>query len=223
MKAVGCYRHAGPGLEGLWPRSGKGHPPQPRLLSENGSSYIAADLVAKLLDGQNMTHIRSAPYHPMTQGKIERWHQTLKNRILLENYYLRGDLEAQITAFVTNYNNLRYHEGIGNSMPETDANLTKFDLCPVNVVAVDAAGHDVAVIGALPYAQYDRVAYERAAGIVTLPLMPETAKAARENDLMLRNTTGRVLAVEARLRAIPDTPNLYRDEGSADNGAIPGL
>jgi transposase InsO family protein len=43
-----------------------------------------------------MAHVRGAPYHPMTQGKIERWHQTLKNRILLENYYLPGDLEAQI-------------------------------------------------------------------------------------------------------------------------------
>ena len=36
-------------------------------------------------------------YHPQTQGKIERWHQTLKNRILLENYFLPGDLEAQIS------------------------------------------------------------------------------------------------------------------------------
>jgi transposase InsO family protein len=58
---------------------------RPRLLSDNGSSYIAADL-AKWLDGQNMEHVRGVPYHPMTQGKIERWHQTLKNRILLENY-----------------------------------------------------------------------------------------------------------------------------------------
>jgi putative transposase len=46
-----------------------------------------------------MEHTRGAPYHPMTQGKIERWHQTLKNRILLENYYLPGDLEGQIAAF----------------------------------------------------------------------------------------------------------------------------
>src|ERR1700757_603035 len=83
---------------------------RPRLLSDNGSSYIAADL-AKWLDGQNMEHIRGAPYHPMTQGKIERWHQTLKNRILLENYYLPSDLEAQIE------NHLRYHEGIGNLTP----------------------------------------------------------------------------------------------------------
>jgi transposase InsO family protein len=89
---------------------------RPRLLSDNGSSYITADL-AKWLDGQKMAHIRGAPYHPMTQGKIERWHQTLKNRILLENYYLPGDLEAQNEAFVADYNHLRYHEAIGNLTP----------------------------------------------------------------------------------------------------------
>ena len=40
--------------------------------------------LADWLDAQNMGHVRGAPYHPQTQGKIERWHQTLKNRILLE-------------------------------------------------------------------------------------------------------------------------------------------
>jgi putative transposase len=89
---------------------------RPRLLSDNGSSYISADL-AKWLDSENMNHVRGAPYHPMTQGKIERWHQTLKNRILLENYYLPGDLEAEIGAFITHYNHLRYHEGLGNLTP----------------------------------------------------------------------------------------------------------
>ena len=68
---------------------------RPRLLSDNGSSYLSADL-AKWLDDRKMQHVRGAPYHPMTQGKIERWHQTLKNRILLENYYLSGELEAKI-------------------------------------------------------------------------------------------------------------------------------
>ena len=67
-----------------------------------------------------MDHLRGAPYHPQTQGKIERWHQTLKNRILLENYYLPGDLENQISAFVDHYNNQRYHESIGN-VPPADA------------------------------------------------------------------------------------------------------
>ena len=89
---------------------------RPRLLSDNGSSYISADL-AKWLDDKNMQHVRGAPYHPQTQGKIERWHLTLKNRILLENYYLPGDLEAKITDFISHYNHLRYHESIANLTP----------------------------------------------------------------------------------------------------------
>ncbi|WP_445809881.1 integrase core domain-containing protein, partial [Yoonia sp.] len=62
-------------------------------------------------------HIRGAPFHPQTQGKIERWHQTMKNRVLLENYYLPGDLERQIGAFVEYYNNQRYHESLNNVTP----------------------------------------------------------------------------------------------------------
>src|ERR1041384_5277400 len=89
---------------------------RPRLLSDNGSSYVAGDL-AKWLGARNIKHVRGAPYHPMTQGKIERWHQTLKNRILLENYYLPSDLEAQIDAFVADYNHCRYHESIDNLTP----------------------------------------------------------------------------------------------------------
>ena len=89
---------------------------RPRLLSDNGSSYISADL-ATWLDGKGMQHVRGAPYHPQTQGKIERWHQTLKNRILLENYYLPGDLERQVAAFVEHYNHARYHKGLGNLTP----------------------------------------------------------------------------------------------------------
>jgi putative transposase len=89
---------------------------KPRLLSDNGSSYVAADL-ADWLDERKIDHIRGAPCHPQTQGKIERWHQTLKNRILLENYYLPGDLETQIEAFVEHYNRRRYHESLGNLTP----------------------------------------------------------------------------------------------------------
>ena len=89
---------------------------KPRLLSDNGPSYIASDL-AKYLAEQDMDHARGRPYHPQTQGKIERWHQTLKNRILLENYYLPGDLENQIDDFVDNYNNERFHESLNNLTP----------------------------------------------------------------------------------------------------------
>ena len=89
---------------------------KPRLLSDNGSSYISGNL-ADWLDDKGMEHVRGAPNHPQTQGKIERWHQTLKNRILLENYFLPGDLEHQIKAFVDHYNNQRYHESLGNLTP----------------------------------------------------------------------------------------------------------
>ncbi len=70
---------------------------KPRLLSDIGSSYVSGEL-ADWLGDRRMKHVRGAPYHPQTQGKIERWHQTLMNRILLEHYYLPGDLEAQIGA-----------------------------------------------------------------------------------------------------------------------------
>ncbi|WP_170486480.1 MULTISPECIES: IS3 family transposase [unclassified Ruegeria] len=89
---------------------------KPRLLSDNGSSYISGEL-AEWLEDQKMDHVRGAPYHPQTQGKIERWHQTLKNRILLENYYLPGDLQQQIDAFVDHYNHRRYHESLQNLTP----------------------------------------------------------------------------------------------------------
>jgi transposase InsO family protein/transposase-like protein len=89
---------------------------RPRLLSDNGASYIAGEL-AEWLDDNGMDHVRGAPYHPQTQGKIERWHQTLKNRILLENYFLPGDLTASIEAFVTHYNHQRYHESLSNLTP----------------------------------------------------------------------------------------------------------
>ena len=89
---------------------------KPRLLSDNGPSYVAGELADYLAD-KNMRHVRGAPFHPQTQGKIERWHQTLKNRILLENYFLPGDLEAQVKAFVEYYNHHRYHESLKNVTP----------------------------------------------------------------------------------------------------------
>jgi hypothetical protein len=102
---------------------------RPRLLSDNGPCYIAGEL-AEYIKAQRMIHVRGAPFHPQTQGKIpsrglqanrcqaaERWHQTMKNRILLENYFLPGDLEAQIEAFVEHYNHRRYHESLKNVTP----------------------------------------------------------------------------------------------------------
>ena len=89
---------------------------KPRLLSDNGSSYISGNLADWLTDNQ-MSQVRGAPYHPQTPGKIERWQHTLKNRILLENYFLPSDLEQQIEAFVEHYNHQRYHESLKNLTP----------------------------------------------------------------------------------------------------------
>ena len=54
----------------------------------------------------------------MTQGKIERWHRSMKNQVLLENYYLAGDLKARIGEFIEYYNTERYHESLNNLTPE---------------------------------------------------------------------------------------------------------
>jgi transposase InsO family protein len=78
---------------------------------------VSADL-GKWLEQKGMPHTRGRPSHPMTQGKIERWHRSMKNRILLENYYLPGELEARIADFVDYYNTRRYHESLDNVTPE---------------------------------------------------------------------------------------------------------
>jgi len=89
---------------------------RPRLLSDNGPSYVSAQLGSWLAD-HGMAHTRGKPYHPMTQGKIERYHRSLKNQILLENYYLPGQLNARLAEFVDYYNSRRYHESLNNLTP----------------------------------------------------------------------------------------------------------
>ena len=90
---------------------------RPRLLSDNGPCYVSAEL-GSWLENQGMTHTRGRPYHPMTQGKIERWHRSLKNQVLLENYYLPDELKRRIEQFVNHYNTRRYHESLNNLTPE---------------------------------------------------------------------------------------------------------
>ena len=65
-----------------------------------------------------MTHVRGKPYHPQTQGKIERYHRTMKNVVKLQNYYLPGALERELETFVAWYNTERYHESLENLTPE---------------------------------------------------------------------------------------------------------
>ena len=88
----------------------------PRLHSDNGSCYLSGELRDFLQDRQ-MEHTRSAPYHPMTQGKIERYHRSMKNIVNLQNYFLPSQLQTEITSFVNYYNHDRYHESLDNLTP----------------------------------------------------------------------------------------------------------
>jgi len=64
----------------------------PKLLSDNGSCYISNNLAA-YLESVGMDHVRGAPNHPQTQGKIERYHRSMKNVVKLEHYYSPGELK----------------------------------------------------------------------------------------------------------------------------------
>ena len=71
----------------------------------------------KYLEEKGMGHTRGAAYHPQTQGKIERFHRTMKNVILLNHYYLPQELEAELARFIEYYNYHRVHESLGNVTP----------------------------------------------------------------------------------------------------------
>ena len=89
---------------------------RPRLLSDNGPCYVSAAL-KEYLEQEGMAHTRGKPYHPMTQGKIERYHRSMKNVLLLENYYSPDELVDQIDLFIEYYNHQRYHEALNNLTP----------------------------------------------------------------------------------------------------------
>jgi putative transposase len=89
---------------------------RPRLLSDNGSAYLSDEL-KEYLGERRMTHTRGAPYHPQTQGKIERWHRSMKNVVKMQHYYFPWELEAALRDFVAYYNNERYHESLDNVTP----------------------------------------------------------------------------------------------------------
>ena len=79
------------------------------------TSHATSLLGSSRRDG--IRHTRSAPYHPQTQGKIERYHRSIKNVICLEHHYFPWQLEQAIAAFVEHYNTQPYHEALGHLTP----------------------------------------------------------------------------------------------------------
>jgi putative transposase len=87
-----------------------------KLLSDNGSGYVSRAFNDYLcLVG--IDHIRAAPFHPQTNGKIERYHESLKKQVNQLTYELPGELEKAIADFVDYYNHRRYHVALCNVTP----------------------------------------------------------------------------------------------------------
>jgi transposase InsO family protein len=86
------------------------------LLSDNGTGYLSRQF-GEYLRLVSIRHIIASPYHPQTNGKIERYHRTIKGKISLVPYDMPGELKEAITAFIEYYNYRRYHEGLGDVTP----------------------------------------------------------------------------------------------------------
>jgi len=89
---------------------------RPKLLSDNGACYIAAELKA-YLESKKVIPIHGMLRHPQTQGKIERYHRRMKNVVKPDHYYCPEELVEALTVFVNYYNNERYHESLDNVTP----------------------------------------------------------------------------------------------------------
>ena len=86
------------------------------LLSDNGAGYISRKF-NEYLGLVGIKHITAAPYHPQTNGKIERYHLTIKGKLNLVPYDTPSELEREINSFVRYYNYYRYHEALKNVTP----------------------------------------------------------------------------------------------------------
>jgi transposase InsO family protein len=86
------------------------------LLSDNGAGYLSRQF-GDYLRLVGVRHIVASPYHPQTNGKIERYHRSLKGEISQLPYDMPGGLRSAIRAFIDYYNYRRYHEGLGDVTP----------------------------------------------------------------------------------------------------------
>ena len=89
---------------------------RPRLLSDNGPAFIA-EALADYLKPLDIQHVHGRAHHPQTQGKIERYHRSMKSVVKLNTFYFPWELEQAIADFVAYYNHERYHESLDNVTP----------------------------------------------------------------------------------------------------------
>ena len=87
-----------------------------KLLSDNGSGYVSRAF-REYLQQVGIRHVLASPYHPQTNGKLERYHRTLKTEVNQVPYELVSELAKAIGTFVEFYNHRRYHKALGNVTP----------------------------------------------------------------------------------------------------------
>lgn len=110
-------------VETIIQRAREKHPEaRPRVISDNGPQFIARDFKS-FIRLVGMTHVRTSPYYPQSNGKIERWHRTLKSTAIRPNPPASLAEARQVVAeFVEHYNTVRLHSAIGYVTPHAKLN-----------------------------------------------------------------------------------------------------